>query len=123
MKSKNNFSIADRFRSFRFAFEGVAGFFRTEHNAWVHAAATVVMLILAAVTKVSATEYCILIIAAGFVWFAEIINTAVENMMDFVHPEKNPAVGRIKDLAAAAVLIASSTAFAAGLIIFIPKLF
>ena len=61
--------------------------------------------------------------AAGFVWSAEIFNTAIESMMDHLSPEKHPRVKYIKDLAAGAVLVAAITAIIAGLIIFIPKIF
>ena len=119
----NEFSFRKRARSFRFAFNGVKEFFRQEHNARIHLAATVAVFIAAWWLRLSGTEIILLIIVIGFVWSAEIFNTAIERIMDFISPEHQPEVKLIKDLAAAAVFIAALIAFIAGAIIFIPKFF
>jgi len=72
---------------------------------------------------VSHNEIISLIIVTGFVWVAEIFNTAIEKIMDFIAPGYHPEVKRIKDLAAAAVLVAAFIALVTGALIFIPKLF
>lgn len=71
--------------------------------------------------RLSATEFLILILSTGFVWVAEIFNTVVEAIMDHLSPEIHHRVKYIKDLSAAAVLLAAFTAILAGLIIFLPK--
>lgn len=122
MKTKE-FSFRKRVQSFRFAFNGIASFFREEHNARIHFAATVAVFTTAWLFRLPVKEIILLIIVTGFVWVAEIFNTAIEKIMDFVSPEYHPAVKQVKDMSAAAVLVAAFTALLIGSIIFIPKLF
>jgi diacylglycerol kinase len=72
---------------------------------------------------VTRQELVTLLIVTGFVWSAEIFNTAIEALLDHFHSQRHPRVKFIKDMSAAAVLVAAVTAFLTGLIIFIPKLF
>ena len=116
------FSVRDRLRSFRFAMEGIGSFFQREHNAWLHFMATVAVFTLAALVHVTKTELLALVFAIGFVWVAEMFNTCIERVMDFVSAHKHPEVKFIKDLAAAAVLTAAITALVTAAIVFIPKL-
>jgi diacylglycerol kinase (ATP) len=122
MKTKQ-FSFRSRANSLRFAWEGICKFFEQEHNAWLHLSATVAMLIAAWCFRVSLNEIILLVIVTGFVWTAEIFNTAIERIMDFISPGYRPEVKCIKDLAAAAVLLAAFIALITGAFIFIPKLF
>ena len=122
MKTKQ-FSFRARANSFRFAWEGIHNFFMQEHNAWIHWAATIMVFISGWWLGVSHTEMILLVMATGFVWVAEIFNTAIEKVIDFVTPEYHPKVKLIKDLAAAAVLVAAFIALVTGAIIFIPKIF
>lgn len=117
------FSIRVRANSFRFAWEGIYKFFSQEHNARIHLAASVTVFIAAWGFHISRNEIISLIIVIGFVWVAEIFNTAIEKIMDFISLQRHPEVKFIKDLAAAAVLIAALTALLTGGFIFIPKLF
>jgi diacylglycerol kinase (ATP) len=119
---RSSFSIRSRLQSFGYAWAGICSFFKTEHNAWIHAAATIVVAALAIILQVSRGELLALIIVIGAVWVTEILNTAIEKIMDFISPQIHPLVKRIKDLSAAAVLVAAITAAATGLIIFIPKI-
>jgi len=122
MKSQE-FSIRSRVRSFRFAFDGIASFFQREHNAWLHFMATVAVLTLTVLVGVTKTELLALVFAIGFVWVAEMFNTCIERVMDFVSVQQHPEIKFIKDLAAGAVLTAAITALATGAVVFIPKLF
>jgi diacylglycerol kinase (ATP) len=122
MKSQG-FSIRARVRSFRFAIEGIAEFFQREHNAWLHFVATIAVFILAAVVGVTKNELLALVFAIGFVWVAEMFNTCIERLMDFVSLKQDAEIKFIKDLAAGAVLTAALTALAVGAVVFIPKLF
>ena len=117
------FSLKSRASSFGFAFEGLFSFFRNETNAWIHLASTVFVAALAFYCKLSSNEIICLVIVTGFVWVAELFNTAVERIMDFISVQKHPGIKTIKDLAAGGVLLAAVTAFITGAIIFIPKLF
>jgi len=120
MKSQE-FSIRARIKSFGFAFAGIAAFFQREHNAWLHFAATLGVLALAMMLKVTGLELIALVFAMGFVWVTEMLNTCIEKIMDFVSIQQHPEVKFIKDLAAGAVLVAALVALITGAIIFIPK--
>jgi len=123
MKSQDGFSIRARVKSFRFAMEGIAGFFKREHNAWLHFIATIAVFTLAALVGVTKNELLALVFAIGFVWVAEMFNTCIERVMDFVSSQRHSEIKFIKDLAAGAVLTAAITALAVGAVVFIPKLF
>ena len=121
MKESKPFSLKGRSKSFKYAFEGIITFFKQEHNARIHLAATIGVIGLAIIFPVSRMEAIALTFAVGFVWVAEIFNTAIEKMADFISKEKNPAIKKIKDLSAAAVLAAAFIAVITGCFIFIPK--
>lgn len=116
------FSLRARLRSFRFAWDGIATFFQREHNAWLHFMATIAVFTTVILVGVTKTELLALIFAIGLVWIAEMFNTCIEHVMDFVSEQKLPEIKFIKDLAAGAVLTASITALIIGAVVFIPKL-
>ena len=111
-----------RARSFGHAFRGLAICFRTQANARIHALATVLVVALGFALKLVAWEWCAVALAIASVWAAECFNTAMESVVDLVSPERQPLAGRIKDLAAGAVLAAAIGAAVVGAIIFGPKL-
>ena len=117
------FSTRERANSIRLAWDGILLFFREEHNARIHLVSSIAVLIASCYFRLSRFEIITLVIVTGFVWAAEILNTSMEKAMDLIVPEQHPTVKLIKDLAAAAVLIAAMTAVTVGAIIFIPKLF
>jgi diacylglycerol kinase len=121
-KNRIRFSVVDRLRSFRFAFSGLKQFFQTQHNAIIHAVATLVVIIAGFLVKLSSTEWTLIAIAITMVWAAELFNTAIEALCDMVMPEKHPQIKFIKDVAAAAVLMSAIGAVVIGLVIFIPKI-
>jgi diacylglycerol kinase (ATP) len=116
------FSIQKRIKSFKYAFAGIGKFLLSEHNARVHFAATITVLIASLVLHVSAAEAIELAVAVGLVWMAEMFNSCIEKMMDIISLQQHPGIRFIKDVAAGAVLIASLVALIIGLIIFIPKI-
>ena len=116
------FSIRSRIRSFSYALAGLRQFVMREHNARVHLAATIGVIIVALVVQVTRTEAAILAIVTGLVWVAEILNTCIERLADHITKERNPEIKLIKDLAAGAVLTAAITAVIVALFIFIPKI-
>jgi diacylglycerol kinase (ATP) len=123
MNSQEGFSIRARVRSFRYALEGIAAFFQSEHNAWLHFMATIAVITLATLVGVTKTEMLALVFAIGFVWVTEMFNTCIERVMDFVSDQRHKEIKFIKDLAAGAVLVAAITALVVGAVVFIPKLF
>lgn len=117
-----SFSIAKRIESFRHAFRGVSTLLRTQHNAWLHLVATAVVLALGWNFAISHGEWIAIILAIGFVWMAEALNTALEFLADEVSLERRDLIGNAKDVGAAGVLFASASAFAVGLVVFTPYL-
>lgn len=109
-------------KSFQYAFAGWGFLLRTQVNAWVHLLATIVLFILCCFFQLSTTELILLLIATASVWAAELFNTAIEQIIDLLHPQHHPRVGRIKDLAAAAVLVTALSAIGVAAFIFIPKI-
>lgn len=95
---------------------------RSQHNAWVHAAATLMVVLAGVLLHLNAGEWCWITLAAIAVWTAEALNTAVEFLTDVASPEFNPLAGKAKDVAAGAVLIAAIGAVIIGLLVFGPKL-
>jgi diacylglycerol kinase (ATP) len=120
---QQQFSLKARLTSIRYACEGVLSFFKEQHNALIHLLFTIIVIVAAFVLKVSTIEATVLALSIGFVWAAEIFNTVIEAMMDHLSPDKQPAVKYIKDVSAAAVLVAAVTSIIVGAIIFIPKIF
>ncbi len=121
MESKK-FSTRARAKSFTYAFAGIRYFFKTQHNAWLHAVACGLTILLGFICHLNAIEWCIIILCNTIVFMAEMFNTAIEWLTDLVSPEFNPLAGKVKDVAAAAVLFSAIGAAIVGLIIFLPKL-
>lgn len=112
--------ISGRMRSFYHAFVGIRRMLRSQHNAWIHAAATLIVIITGALLGVSRTDWCWLILALMAVWTAEALNTAFEFLADVVSPEFHPLVKNAKDVAAGAVLISAVGSVAIGVLVFAP---
>lgn len=118
MKAYSDFS----FKSFIYAFNGLKYASTSEPNFRVHILLSIVAIVSGICFKITRVEWCVLMLAIGLVIAAECINTAIEKLTDIISPAYNNSAGKVKDLAAAAVLVCSIAALAAGLFIFIPKL-
>ena len=118
----NTFSIRARLKSFQYAFEGLNSFFKTQHNAIIHLIMTLLAISAAVLYHVTRVEATAIVLATGFVWAAELFNTAVEKLADLVSKDQRPEIKFIKDVSAAAVLLSAIAAFITGGIIFLPKL-
>lgn len=116
------FQFTGRVRSFRHAIAGIIRMVRCQRNAWIHAAATIVALVAAFLLRVSAADWCWIILAISIVWTAEALNTAFEFLADAASPKFHPLVRDAKDVAAGAVLITAIAAAAIGGIVFWPYL-
>lgn len=114
------FSLADRARSFRYAFSGIGYMLRSQHNAWVHLAITVAVCLAGWWFAITAADWRWLIVAIVLVWVAETMNTAFEYVCDVVSPEFHVSVARAKDIAAGAVLICAGGAALIGISTFWP---
>lgn len=116
------FSITGRMRSFGYAFSGLGFMLKTQHNAWLHLLASVLVVAAAIALRVDAEGWLWLIAAMALVWISETTNTAFEHLCDVVSPELNESVRRAKDVAAGAVLISAVAAVVIGFLIFRPYL-
>lgn len=107
-----------RLQSFRYAIRGLMILIREEPNARIHLTATALVGLTAYSWGVSRAEGAALALAIGLVFAAEALNTAIETLCDLVSAERNEGIGRVKDLAAAAVLMASLAALAVAVFVF-----
>ncbi len=119
---RKKFSISDRAKSFKFAFNGLRILIKEEHNAQIHLFITIIVIIFGFIFCVSSLEWIAIIFAIGFVLALELINTSIEDIANFISPDKNESIKKIKDLSAAAVFIGAVSAFIIGLVIFLPKI-
>ena len=108
--------------SFKYAIEGIIASFKSERNMKIHVLATIIVVILGLILKINIVEWCFCIISIVLVISAELLNTAIENIVDMISPEKNEKAKLIKDISAGAVLVLAIGAFIIGMIIFIPKI-
>lgn len=117
------FTIGARLRSLLYAGRGVVVMLRSQHNAWIHALATAVVIGAGFVFALSPMEWCVVALAMVSVWTAESINTAFEFLCDVASPDFHPLVEKAKDVAAGAVLLSALGAAVVGALVFAPRLF
>jgi len=117
----NKFSFISRLKSFKYAFNGIFNFFKNEPNARVQSLAAIVVIGLGIFLRLAWAEWCLIVFAIALVLVAEIINSAIEKLVDIVSLEYNPKAAKIKDYAAGGVLFAAIAASIIGMIVFIPK--
>lgn len=108
-------------KGFGYAFSGIAYAFKTQLNFKFHIVTLLITTIAGWYFALSVNEWLWIVVAAAIVLIAELLNTALEVLVDLVSPDFNPKAKIIKDVAAAAVLIAAIGAAIIGFIIFIPK--
>lgn len=118
----SSFSYRKFARSFYYAFRGLHRLIKTEQNARVHLAATIILLIAAIAFNLKSLEAAVLFFAVVLVFAIEITNTAIEKLLDLLHPESHSQIAYIKDALAGAVLIASIIAFVVGILVFYPHI-
>ncbi len=116
------FSVSSRARSFKHAIRGIGLMLRSQHNAWIHAMATVLVVVFGLLFGVTRSQWCWLVLAIVVVWTAEALNTALEFLADFASPEFHPLVKKAKDVAAGAVLISALGSVIIGLFVLGPYL-
>jgi diacylglycerol kinase len=116
------FSLVARLASFRHAGAGLWTLLLREHNARIHALATVLAVVGGGLCGIERWEWGLVTAAIGLVWTAEALNASVEQLADALASAPHPAIGRAKDLAAGAVLVSALGAACLGLIVFGPRL-
>ena len=119
---KDNSFFTGRFKSIGFAIKGAFKLVTTEHSVMVQFSIAILITIAGIYFNITKEEWLIQTLAIGFVLAIEGLNTAVEKVADFVHPDFHERIGFIKDIAAGAVFFAALTAIVIGAIIYIPYL-
>ena len=109
--------------SFRNALSGLNELLRTQRNARIHLGITLAVIGLAAWLRLSAADWALLAVTAALVWTAELINTALEAVVDLASPGRQPLARLAKDLSAAAVLVAAVGAAVVGALVLALPLF
>lgn len=120
---KDNTFFTGRLKSVSYAIKGALKLITTEHSVMVQFSIGILVTIAGFYFGISRTEWLFQTLAIGLVLSIEGLNTAVEKIADFIHPNYHERIGFIKDIAAGAVFFAALTAIAIGLIIYIPLVF
>lgn len=118
---KDNSFFSGRLKSVSYAAKGAVKLITTEHSVMVQFFLGIVMTIFGFFMQITTTEWLFQTLSIGLVMSIEGINTAVEKIADFIHPDFHHRIGFIKDIAAGAVFFAALSAIAIGLIIYVPK--
>lgn len=116
------FLLGARLRSFVYAGRGIRTMLASQHNARIHAVATVAVVALGFWLGISRLEWLAVVLSVVSVWTAEALNTAFEFLCDVASPEFHPLVEKAKDVAAGAVLICAIGAVITGFLVFGPPL-
>ena len=117
---KDETLFTGRLKSMGFALKGAIKLITTEHSVMVQSSIAVLMIIAGFYFEISRTDWMFQILAFGLVLGIEGLNTAVEKIADFIHPEFHERIGFIKDIAAGSVFFAAMTAIAIGIMIYLP---
>ncbi|WP_228851282.1 diacylglycerol kinase [Aegicerativicinus sediminis] len=121
-KSKEPLLI-NRLKSVKYAFKGAVILIWTESSVQIQFVIAILMTIAGFYFQISTMEWIAQILCIGLIMSIEGLNTAVEKISDFVHPDYHKLIGRIKDVSAGAVFFAAITAIVIGSIIYFPKIF
>lgn len=119
---KDNSFFAGRIKSVRYTIIGAHKLITTEHSLMVQSSIAVLLIFAGFYYDISREEWMMQILSTGLVLAIEGMNTAVEKICDFIHPEYHEKIGFIKDIAGGAVLFAAIASIAVGLLIYVPKL-
>lgn len=121
-QSKESFFI-NRLKGAGYALKGALILIKTEASIQVQFSIGILLIIAGFYFEITATEWILQIFAIGMVMSIEGLNTAIEEIADFIHPDFHHKIGLIKDIAAGAVFFAAAAASIIGLIIYIPRIF
>lgn len=112
--------LSARLRSFGHAFRGLKVLLQTQHNARIHALATVLVVAAGALMRISPAEWALIVLAIVSVWATEALNTSIEFLVNLASPELHPLAAKAKDVAAGAVLVAATGSLIVGVLVFGP---
>ena len=108
--------------SFKYAIQGFFSALKTERNMKIHIALALIVIIMGAWLNISTIEWIVCVILIALVIAGELINTAIETVVDIAMPQKNEKAKKAKDISASAVLVLAIGSVVIGLIIFVPKI-
>lgn len=111
-----------RYHAFRYAFAGWWYVLRTQRNAWIHALASILVLVLAAWITLPVRDWAVLVLTIAMVWVTEFFNSSIEAIVDLTSPGIHPLAKVGKDVGAAAVLISALASVLVGLLLMGPPL-
>jgi len=120
MHNNTSLSFTGRVRSVRHAVNGIRVMVASQQNAWIHAAATLIVIAVGLSFGLTKAEWCWVVLAVISVWTAEALNTAFEFLTDVASPEFHPLAAKAKDVAAGAVLITAVGSVLIGLLVLGP---
>src|SRR5260370_29028727 len=118
--NNSTLTFTGRIRSMKCALIGIGVMISSQHNAWIHSAATVLVVIVGLIFRLTNPEWCWIVLAIMSVWTAEALNTAFEFLTDVASPEFHPLAAKAKDVAAGSVLIAALGSVVIGLLVLGP---
>ena len=116
-------TIRKHFATYGHGIRGIGLAFRYEPAMRFHVAATVGIILLNILLRISRTEWIITLMLIGLVLAAEVFNTAIEKLADRVTQEQDLLIGQVKDLASGAASILCLLAVICALVIYLPYLF
>lgn len=109
------------FKSFSYAFKGLKYVLSSERNARLHVMFAILALVASILLRIDLEEWLFVVVSITLVFFAEIVNTALEKTLDLISQENNQLVKLIKDMMAAAVLVTAMGAVIVALVVFLPR--
>lgn len=115
-----HYDYKKQLRSFKYAWKGICACVGKEQNLDFHLLVMVLVIIAGFYFGITRMEWVAVILCFGMVIGAELFNSAIERLTNLAHPEQHPLAGKVKDIAAGAVLVTAIAAAAVGLIIFVP---
>lgn len=123
MKKPNNSFFITRIKSLKYALRGAYLLLKTEASIKVQFSFALIVILAGFLLNISTTEWMFQLLAIGLLLVSESLNTAIEKLSDFIHPDYHKKIGFIKDISAGASTFAAIIAVIIGLIIYLPKIF
>ncbi len=123
MKNPNDSFFITRIKSVKYAAKGAFLLLKTEASIQVQFSIALIMTIVGFLFNISTIEWMFQLMAIGLILVSESLNTAIEKLSDFIHPDYHKKIGFIKDISAGASTFAAIIAIIIGMIIYLPKIF
>ena len=120
MDSHDNKKRFPFMRSFKFAIDGIITALRTERNMRFHAVSSIIVLLSSYYFSISRIEWLLILVTIGGMFALELINSAIERVVDLTTLEYHPLAKQAKDLAAGAVFVYAILSVVIGIVIFLP---